>query len=238
MLTYSSESPDPGGSTFGGYATQIVVSEAFVLRIPEHLDPAAAAPLLCAGITTFSPLQYWRVGAGQKVGVIGLGGLGHMGIKFARAMGAQVVMITRSADKQKDAQHLGAHEVLLSNDDAAMAEHAGSFDFLLDTIPVEHDVNPYLKLLKHSATLCIVGAVGPIGVVDTANLVLARRNIAGSMIGGIAETQQMLDFCGEHQLTAEVEVIDINTINQAYQRMQRSDVKYRFVIDMATLSKS
>ncbi len=234
-LTYSSPTRDPGGLTFGGYSKQIVVDRNYVVTVPETLDPAGAAPLLCAGITTWSPLAHWKIGPGMTVGVIGLGGLGHMGVKFAHALGARVVMITTSPQKGEDARKLGADDVLISSDAKAMAGFAGKFDFLLNTIPVPHDFNAYMGLLKRDATMCIVGAIGPAAALNTAPLVMGRRNIAGSLIGGIKETQEMLDFAGLNNITADVEVIDVAAINDAYGRMQRSDVKYRFVIDLATL---
>ena len=221
--------------TLGGYSDKVTVDQRFVLRVPEHLDPAAAAPLLCAGITTYSPLRHWKVGQGQKVGVIGLGGLGHMGVKFAHAMGARVVMITTSPKKGVDAKKLGADEVLLSTDVEAMKAAQGSFDFLLNTIPVGHDVDPYMALLKRDATMVIVGSVEPLTKVDGLNFIFRRRNMAGSLIGGIAETQEMLDFCGEHNIVCDIERISMREINEAYDRTVKGDVKYRFVIDMATL---
>ncbi len=235
-MTYGSETDDPGGFTFGGYSKGIVVDQNYVLRVPENLDGAGAAPLLCAGITTYSPLKHWKVQAGQTVGVIGLGGLGHMGIKFAHAMGARVVMITTSPEKGKDAKALGADDVLISKDESALAQWAGKFDFLLNTIPVVHDINPYINLLKFDSTMCIVGAIGEFESFQTPQLVFGRRTVAGSLIGGIKETQEMLDFCGEHNITSDVEVIAMKAINDAYKRMQKSDVKYRFVIDLKTLS--
>lgn len=234
-FTYGSPDKISGGHTFGGYSEKIIVDESFVLRIPENLDLAKTAPLLCAGITTWSPLKHWNVKAGEKVGVIGLGGLGHMGIKFARAMGAHVVMITTSDKKGEDAKKLGADEVLISKDTEAMKSHASTFDFLLNTIPVNHDVNPYLNLLKRDKTMVLVGAVEPLSHVNGGSLILKRRNLAGSLIGGIKETQEMLDFCGEHQVLPEVEMIDIQEINQAWDRVVKADVKYRFVIDMKSL---
>jgi uncharacterized zinc-type alcohol dehydrogenase-like protein len=236
--TYGSPDPKHGGITAGGYSQQIVVQEKFVLSVPENIDTTGVAPLLCAGITTWSPLRHWNVKPGDKVGVIGLGGLGHMGVKFARALGAHVVMITTSERKGKDATKLGAHEVLISSDAAAMSAESNSFDFLLNTIPVNHDVNPYISLLKRDATMVIVGALdtlnpGPSG----SSLIFGRKNIAGSLIGGIKETQEMLDFCGEHNITSEVEVINIQSINEAYERMIKGDVKYRFVIDIKSLNQ-
>jgi uncharacterized zinc-type alcohol dehydrogenase-like protein len=211
------------------------VDERFVLRIPENLDPAAAAPLLCAGITTYSPLRHWKVGAGQKVGIIGLGGLGHMGVKFAHAMGARVVMITTSPEKGEDARKLGADEVLISKNADAMRAAQGGFDFLLNTIPVGHDADPYMALLKRDGTMVIVGAVEPLAKVNGAPFIFGRRSMAGSLIGGLPETQEMLDFCGKHNITCDVETIAINDVNKAYDRTVKGDVKYRFVIDMASL---
>ena len=234
--TYNAVSADPGGFTYGGYAKHIVVDEHFVLRMPEGLDLAGAAPLLCAGITTYSPLKHWNIQAGMHVGVIGLGGLGHMGIKFAHAMGAQTTMITSSSHKAQDALRLGADGVLLSSDANAMLAMANQFDFLLNTIPVYHDYNIYLPLLKVDGTMCIVGTIGMNAELNARSLIMGRRQIAGSLVGGIKETQEMLDFCAQHQILSDIELIPMNGINQAYERMQRSDVKYRFVIDMATLA--
>ena len=238
VLTYNGKDKESGERTYGGYSDSVVVTEGFVLRVPENLDLKAVAPLLCAGITTYSPLRHWKVQAGQKVGVVGLGGLGHMGVKFAHAMGAKVVVITTSPGKEADARRLGADDVLISKDGAAMKKHVGSFDFILDTVPVGHDINPYINLLKRDAALVIVGAVEPLkGEVNSGPLIFKRRSVAGSLIGGIAETQEMLDFCGEHNVLPDVEMIDIQYINEAYERMLKSDVKYRFVIDMASLKK-
>ncbi len=234
-FTYGSPDKISGGHTFGGYSEKIIVDQSFVLRIPDNLDLSKAAPLLCAGITTWSPLRHWNVQVGDKVGVIGLGGLGHMGIKFAHAMGAHVVMITTSPEKGEDAKLLGADEVLISKDTEAMKAQANSFDFLLNTIPVGHDVDPYVNLLKRDATMVLVGAIEPLTRVNSAMLVRLRKNIAGSMIGGIKETQEMLDFCGEHQVLPEVEMINIQNINEAWDRVVKADVKYRFVIDMDSL---
>ena len=234
--TYNAASLDPGGFTYGGYSKHIVVDEHFVLRMPEGLDLAGAAPLLCAGITTYSPLKHWNIQAGMRVGVIGLGGLGHMGIKFAHAMGAHTTMITSSAHKAQDALRLGADGVLLSSDAAAMQAMANQFDFLLNTIPVYHDYNVYLPLLKVDGTMCIVGTIGMNAELNARSLIMGRRKIAGSLVGGIQETQEMLDFCAQHQILSDIEMIPMDGINQAYERMQRSDVKYRFVIDMATLA--
>lgn len=237
-FTYGGDDVISGGHTFGGYSERIVVNQDFVLSIPDSLDLAKAAPLLCAGITTYSPLRHWQVKAGDKVGVIGLGGLGHMGIKLAHAMGAQVVMITTSAHKGEDAKKLDADEVLISTDKEQMKLHRNSFDFLLNTIPVGHDVDPYLKLLKRDKTMVMVGAIEPLTQVNSAILVDMRKNLAGSLIGGIQETQEMLNFCAEHQVLPEVEMIDIRQINQAWDRVVQADVKYRFVIDMKSLKEA
>ena len=237
-FTYNSKDKHSGGHTFGGYSENVTVNKEFVLKVPENLDPKAAAPLLCAGITTYSPLAHWGVKKGDKVGVIGLGGLGHMGIKFAHAMGAHTVMITTSPSKSEDAKKLGADEVLISKDEAQMNEHANSFDFLLNTIPVGHDMNPYAALLKRDATMVIVGAVEPLDPLHGGSLIMGRKSIAGSLIGGLKETQEMLDFCGKHNVVSDIEMIDIQNINDAYDRLQKSDVKYRFVIDMKSLKDS
>lgn len=235
-LTYGS--PDRHGTapvTYGGYSESIVVDERFVLRVPPNLDLAGVAPLLCAGITTYSPLRFHGVTAGKKVGIMGLGGLGHMGVKFARAFGAHVVVLTTSPGKAEDAIRLGAHEVVIARDAEQMKKHAGSFDFLLDTIAADHDINQYLNLLRLDGNLTLVGAPSkPLSLAAFA-LILGRRTLSGSAIGGIAETQEMLDFCGKHNITADVEVIPIQKINEAYHRLERSDVKYRFSIDMASL---
>jgi uncharacterized zinc-type alcohol dehydrogenase-like protein len=218
--------------TFGGYSTSIMVREEFVLRIPKNLDTKAVAPLLCAGITTYSPLKHWKIKKGDKVGVVGLGGLGHMGIKFAHAMGAETIMITTSPEKAKDAKRLGADGVLISTNDNELKAHIGSFDFILNTVPVSHDINPYLKLLKRDATMCMVGAIEPLKPMHGGNLIIGRKSVAGSLIGGIKETQEMLDFCAEHDIVSDVEMINVDDINSAFDRVQNSDVKYRFVIDM------
>ncbi|MDR0780190.1 MAG: NAD(P)-dependent alcohol dehydrogenase [Pseudomonadales bacterium] len=231
--TYNAIDPH-GAPTFGGYSQRITVDENYVLRVPDNLDPAAAAPLLCAGITLYSPLRHWNVQRGQKVGIVGLGGLGHMGVKLAAAMGAAGVMSTTSAHKAQDAQQLGAAAVLLSTDAAAMAKHASSFDLIIDTVPVPHDLNAYIALLKRDKTLVLVGPLDPVGV-HGANLIMQRRHIAGSLIGGIAQTQEMLDFCGKHNIVSDIEIIQANAINAAYERMLNSDVKYRFVIDIASM---
>jgi uncharacterized zinc-type alcohol dehydrogenase-like protein len=236
VLTYGG--PDKHGTapvTYGGYSESVVVDERFVLRIPENLDPAGAAPLLCAGITTYSPMRHWGVGEGKKVGVVGLGGLGHMAVKFARAFGAHVVVFTTSESKKEDALRLGAHEVVLSRNADEMEKHAGSFDFILDAVAAEHDINAYINLLARDGNLTMVGAPEKPLSVAVFGLIFQRRSFSGSPIGGVAETQEMLDFCGEHNITADVEVIPIQNINDAYERMIKSDVKYRFSIDMASL---
>lgn len=234
--TYGSEDKINGGHTFGGYSEKIIVDKNFVLNISDKFDFAKVAPLLCAGITTYSPLNHWDVKKDDKVGVIGLGGLGHMGVKIASAMGAKVVMITTSKSKTEDAKMLGADEVLISKNNDEMDKHKNSFDFILNTIPVGHDTNPYLELLKPDSTMVMVGAIEPLEPMNGANLIIGRKSIAGSLIGGIAETQEMLDFCAENSLHPEVEMIDIQNINKAFKRVQKSDVKYRFVIDMKSLN--
>lgn len=236
-LTYNGRERGSDQLTFGGYSSEIVVEQRFVVKVPESLDLKGVAPLLCAGITTFSPLRHWKVGPGSRVGVIGLGGLGHMGVKFAKALGAHVVMITTSPEKGKDALRLGADEVLVSRDEKAMAKAAGSFNFLLNTVPVSHDVNPYLALLGIDGHMALVGALTPLDPVLGANLIMGRKSLAGSAIGGMAETQEMIDFCAAHGILADIEMIDIQNVNAAYERLLKNDVKYRFVIDMASLKK-
>jgi uncharacterized zinc-type alcohol dehydrogenase-like protein len=236
VMTYGSPDTVMGGVTHGGYSTQIVVNDYFVLKVSDKLDVKAVAPLLCAGITTYSPLMHWKVGPGQKVGVIGLGGLGHMGVKFAAAMGADVVMITTSPEKGADAKRLGANDVIVSKDADQMAAHAGTFDFLLNTVPVGHDINPYLPLLKNDRTMVLVGAT-PVDL-HSMGLIFGRKNVAGSLIGGIKETQEMLDFCAEHNIVSDIEMINMQEINEAWDRVMKSDVKYRFVIDMNSLRHS
>jgi alcohol dehydrogenase (NADP+) len=235
VLTYNSPDTHLGGLTYGGYSERIVVDEAFVLRVPSNLDLAGAAPLLCAGITTYSPLRRWNVSKGQKVGVVGLGGLGHMGVKFADAFGAHVVVFTTSPDKKEDALRLGADEVVVSRNTEEMEKHADTFNFILDTVSADHDINAYLNLLARDGNITLVGAPPQPLSVAAFNLIGGRRSLSGSMIGGIAETQEMLDFCGEHNITADVEVIPIQKVNEAYDRLMRADVKYRFSIDMASL---
>ena len=233
--TYNGKDRIDGSPTYGGYSKSIVVAEPYVLRVPAGLDPARAAPLLCAGITTYSPLKNWNVGPGSKAGVIGLGGLGHMGVKFAAALGAEVTIITTSPAKGDDAKALGATHVLLSTDKDAMKAARASFDFLLDTIPVAHDVTPYLMLLDRQGTLCIVGAIDMLPSFHSALLLGGQKAVAGSGVGGIAQTQEMLDLCAAQGIDAECEVIAMSGINAAFERMEKADIKYRFVIDMATL---
>jgi len=234
--TYSSIDPKDGRATQGGYSDRIVVSDRFVLNIPKGMDLKGAAPLLCAGITTYSPLRHWGVKAGSKVAVTGLGGLGHMGLKLAKAMGAEVTLFTRSKGKEADARRLGADHVVLSGDDAQMAVVSGTFDLIIDTVPYVHDLNPYVATLAVNGTLVLVGYLGPLeDALNTVPLVLRRKAVAGSLIGGLPETQEMLDFCAEHGITADIEMITMATINDAYKRLLKSDVKYRFVIDMASL---
>lgn len=235
ILTYGSPDKHLGGVTYGGYSESIVVDQRFVLRVPPNLNLAGAAPLFCAGITTYSPMRHWGVTTGKKVGVVGLGGLGHMGVKFARAFGAQVVVFTTSPNKKEDALRLGAHEVVISSHSDEMKKHAGSFDFILDTIAADHDINAYINLLGLDGNLTIVGAPDRPLAVSAFSLIFGRRSLSGSLIGGIAETQEMLDFCGSHGITSDVEVIKIQDINEAYERLLKNDVKYRFVIDMATV---
>jgi uncharacterized zinc-type alcohol dehydrogenase-like protein len=221
--------------TYGGYSDSIVVDERFVVRVPTNLNLAAAAPLLCAGITTYSPLRHWEVGKGKKVGVVGLGGLGHMGVKFAHAFGAHTVVFTTSPAKREDALRLGADEVVVSKDVDEMKKHVGSFDFILDCVAANHDINAYINLLTRDGNLTMVGAPDKPLAVNVFGLLMGRRSFSGSPIGGLAETQEMLDFCGTHNITSDVEVIPIQKVNEAYERMLRSDVKYRFSIDMASL---
>jgi alcohol dehydrogenase (NADP+) len=235
-LTYNDTDRHTKLLNFGGYSNQIVVSDKFVLRIPESLDLKAVGPLLCAGITTWSPLRHWKVGKGSKVAVIGLGGLGHMALKLAKALGAHVTLFTRSPGKEADARRLGADEIVLSTNEADMKSVKGKFELIIDTVPYLHDVNPYLPTLSLNGTLVLVGYIGNLEpTVNSMPLIMGRKAVAGSLIGGIAETQEMLDFCGEHGITADVEMIKMQEINEAYERMLKSDVKYRFVIDMATL---
>jgi uncharacterized zinc-type alcohol dehydrogenase-like protein len=234
-LTYNGEDKILGGVTYGGYSDSIVVREAFVLKLSNKLDLAGAAPLLCAGITTYSPMRHWNVGKGQKVGVVGLGGLGHMGVKFAKAFGAHVVLFTTSPKKTEDAKRLGVDEVVISTNPAEMQKYASSFDFILDTVSADHDLNAYLELIKLDGTMTLVGAPEKPASVAAFNLLFRRRRLAGSIIGGIRETQEMLDFCADHGITSDIELIKIQDINRAYERLAKSDVKYRFVIDMSSL---
>jgi alcohol dehydrogenase (NADP+) len=235
ILTFNSPDKHLGGVTYGGYSERIVVDQHFVLHIPANLNPAGVAPLLCAGITTYSPINRWGDIKGKKVGVVGLGGLGHMGVKFARAFGAHVVVFTTSPGKKKDALRLGADEVIISTNAEEMQKHAGSFDFILDTIAAHHDINAYINMLGRDGNLTLVGAPEKPLAVSAFALLFGRRSLSGSIIGGIAETQEMLDFCGKHNITADVEVIPIQKVNEAYERLIKSDVKYRFSIDMASL---
>jgi uncharacterized zinc-type alcohol dehydrogenase-like protein len=235
VLTFNSSDKHLGGVTYGGYSTSIVVDEHFVLRVPTNLNAAGAAPLLCAGITTYSPIRHWGVTKGKKVGVVGLGGLGHMAVKFAHAFGAHVVVFTTSPNKKEDALRLGADETVVSRNADEMKKHAGSFDFIIDTVSADHDINAYINLLGVDGNLTLVGAPSEPLDVTAFSLIMGRRRLAGSAIGGIAETQEMLDFCGAHDITADVEVIPIQKVNEAYERLLKSDVKYRFSIDMASL---
>lgn len=237
VQTYNGKDKHTGNPTFGGYSESIVVKESFVLHVPSNLDLAATAPLLCAGITTYSPLKHWKVGAGSKVGIVGLGGLGHMGVKFAKAMGAHVVLFTTSPSKIEDGKRLGAHEVVLSKNADEMQKHTASFDLIIDCVSADHDLNAYLNLLKRDGTMTIVGAPENPQSVNVFSLLMARRSLAGSGTGGIAETQEMLDFCGKHNIVSEVEMIEMADINNAFERLLKQDVKYRFVIDMKSLKK-
>jgi uncharacterized zinc-type alcohol dehydrogenase-like protein len=236
--TYAGKDRRDGTVTYGGYSEKIVVSDKFVLHIPEGLDLKGAAPLLCAGITTYSPLRHWKVGPDSHVAVVGLGGLGHMVLKLSKAMGAHVTLFTRSLDKAEDARRLGADEVVLSTDELQMEAVKRKFDLIIDTVPTRHDLNPYLPSLALDGTLVLVGFLGDVDpMLNTVPLIMGRKSVAGSLIGGIAETQEMLNFCGDHGITSDIEVINIQDINKAYERMLKSDVQYRFVIDMSTLSK-
>ena len=234
-FTYNGRDQHSGGVTYGGYSERIVVDEAFSLKVSDKANLAATAPLLCAGITTYSPMRHWGVKKGQKVGVVGLGGLGHMAVKFANAFGAHVVLFTTSPEKVEDGKRLGAHEVVISKNADEMKKHANSFDFILDAVSAQHDINAYLSLIKLDGTLCLVGAPEKPLPVSAFNMLLPRKSFAGSGIGGIAETQEMLDFCAERGITSDVEVIPIQKINDAFDRLVKGDVKYRFVIDMASL---
>ena len=240
-ITFTYNAPDkkrPGAITYGGYSSRIVVDERFCLHLPEKLDPAAAAPLLCAGITTYSPLKHWGAASGRKVGIVGLGGLGHMGVKLSHALGAQTVLFTTSPGKTEDARRLGADEAVVSKDAVAMQKHTGSFDLILNTVAASHDLDAYTALLKRDGTMVLVGVPEqPNSPPDAGILIFKRRRIAGSLIGGIPETQEMLDFCARHNIAADIELIPIQKIDEAYERMRRGDVKYRFVIDMASLTE-
>ena len=235
ILTYNDPDKHLGGVTYGGYAESVVVDEHFALRVPPNLDLPGVAPLLCAGITTYSPLRYWGVTKGKKAGVVGLGGLGHVGVKIAHALGAHVVVFTTSPGKKEDALRLGADEVVVSRNSDEMEKHAGSFDFIIDTVSAQHDINSYLSLLARDGNITLVGAPPQPLDVKAFSLIGGRHKLSGSAIGGLRETQEMLDFCGEHNLTADVEVIPIQKVNEAYERLAKSDVKYRFSIDMASL---
>jgi len=234
-LTYNFPDKHLGGVTYGGYSESIVVDEAFALSVPPNLNLAGVAPLLCAGITTYSPMRHWCVTKGKKVGIVGLGGLGHMGVKFAHALGAHVVVFTTSPNKKDDAVRLGADEVVVSRNADEMQKHLGSFDFILDAVSADHDINSYIQLLRRDGNLTLVGAPEKPLAVAAFGLLFGRRSLSGSPIGGIPETQEMLDFCGKHGITADVEVIPIQKVNEAYERLLRADVKYRFSIDMASL---
>jgi uncharacterized zinc-type alcohol dehydrogenase-like protein len=238
IFTYNSPDKHTGGITYGGYSESIVVDKEFVLKIPKNLDLAATAPLLCAGITTYSPLRYHNVTKGQKVGVVGLGGLGHVGVKLAKAMGAYVVVFTTSANKVEDALRLGADEVVNSKNEDEMQKHLNSFHFILDTVSAKHDINAYLLMLRRDGNLTQVGVPPESLLLSVSTLIFGRRSLSGSLIGGIKETQEMLDFCGKHNVTADIELIPIQNINEAYDRLVKSDVKYRFVIDMASLKQA
>jgi alcohol dehydrogenase (NADP+) len=238
VLTYNSPDKHSGGVTYGGYSDSVVVDERFVLKVPSNLNLAGAAPLLCAGITTYSPMRHWGVTNGKKVGVVGLGGLGHMGVKFAHALGAHVVVFTTSPNKKEDALRLGADEVVVSRNANEMQTHAGSFDFILDAVSAEHDINAYIQLLRRDGNITMVGAPEKPLPVSVFGLIFRRRSFSGSPIGGIPETQEMLNFCGQHSITADVEIIPIQKVNEAYDRLVKADVKYRFSIDMASLKSA
>src|SRR5271156_784024 len=237
-LTFNMPDKHLGGVTYGGYSESIVVDQRFVLRVPANLNLAGTAPLLCAGITTYSPMHHWGVTKGKKVGIVGLGGLGHMGVKFAHALGAHVVVFTTSPNKKEDALRLGANEVILSKNADEMQKHAGSFDFILDAVSADHDINAYLNLLRRDGRIVMVGAPEKPLAVSVFSLIMGRRSISGSPIGGISETQEMLDFCGKHNITSDVEVIPIQKVNEAYERLLKADVKYRFSIDMTSLKSA
>lgn len=234
--TYNGNEKHIGGHTYGGYSEKVVVDEHFVLKVPANLDPAAVAPLLCAGITTWSPLKHWNVKAGSKVAVVGLGGLGHMAIKLANGLGAEVTLFSRTPGKTNDALALGAHHVVISTNDDEMKAVKGKFDLIIDTVPYAHDLNPYVATLNINGTLVLVGYLGDLNpMLNSVPMILGRKSVAGSVIGGIAETQELLDFCGKHNIVSDIEIINMQDINKAYERMLRSDVRYRFVIDMKSL---
>jgi uncharacterized zinc-type alcohol dehydrogenase-like protein len=236
VFTYNGVDRHDGSPTYGGYTDHVVVSDRFVVRVPDKLDPAAAAPLLCAGITTYSPLKHVKAGKGDRVGVVGMGGLGHMGVRFAKALGAEVTLFTRSESKVAEAKRNGADRVIISTEPGAMESAAGSLDYVLDTVPVAHDLNPYLACLKFDGVYLLVGQLTPLDPpVDAAQLIMGRRSLLGSVIGGMPETQEVLDFAAEHGVSCDVEMLDISKINEAYERVKRGDVRYRFVIDMKTL---
>ncbi|WP_291726928.1 NAD(P)-dependent alcohol dehydrogenase [Bernardetia sp.] len=237
--TYNGKDKHLGGRTFGGYSEKIVVDENFVLKVPKNLDLAAAAPLLCAGVTTWSPLRHWKVGKDSKVAVVGLGGLGHMAIKLAKGLGAEVTLFSRSPNKEEDAKKLGTDKFVISTDKEQMKAVKGKFDLIIDTVPYEHDLNPYISTLTINGTLVLVGFIGELdSMLQTPPMIMGRRSVAGSVIGGIKETQELLDFCGEHNIVSEIEKIDMQDINEAYERMLNSDVRYRFVIDMKSLKNN
>jgi len=239
VLTYNGVDRHDGSPTYGGYSERFLVSERFVVKIPDGMDPAAAAPMLCAGVTTYSPLRRFGVGEGDRVGVVGMGGLGHLGVKFARAMGAEVIVFTRSESKIEEAKSQGASDVVISTNPEAMKKAAGSLDYILDTVPVEHDLNPYLACLKYEGACIIVGQLTPLQPpVDAAQLIFGGKSLVGSIIGGLPETQEVLDFAAEHGVTCDIEMLNMTDINEAYERMKRGDVRYRFVIDMATLQRA
>lgn len=237
--TYNGKDPFLNLQTFGGYSEKIVVDENFVLRVPQNLDPAAVAPVLCAGITTWSPLRHWKVNENSTVAVVGLGGLGHMAIKLAKGLGAHVSLFSRSPEKMQDALDLGCDQVIISTDKEEMKKVIGKFDLIIDTVPYEHDLHPYIQTLSTNGTIVLVGYLGPLdSILNTVPLIMGRKSVAGSLIGGIAETQELLDFCGEKNIVSDIEIIDMQYINEAYERMLKSDVKYRFVIDMKSLKTS
>ena len=236
--TYNHVDRIDGSRTYGGYSEKVVVADRFVLKVPDALDLAGAAPLLCAGITSYSPLRHWKVGPGSKVAIVGLGGLGHMGLKLAKAMGAEVTLFSRSPGKEADARRLGADHIVISTDAAQMAAVARQFDLIINTVPYKHDVNPYVPTLATGGTIVMVGYLGPLDNFNTGPLVFSRKGLAGSLIGGIAETQEMLDFCGAHGIHSDIEIIRIQDINEAFERLLSADVKYRFVIDMASLKEA